>query len=192
MKNGFDKVSIKQIHEESGLAAGSIYYYFKDKDEILEQMVIKYLINPIQRLKDKILAFDGSIMERLELLFNHGNSPLNTEIESLDISIEFSFDYREYWILHTSIYHQHPEVRPLFSKLCEELHEFYNKLIQEAIEKKEIRKDIDIKTLNLFIRTVFRGFLILLVFQPNLSSEKLLKANTRLVWEAIKEDRIVQ
>jgi len=186
MKHGFDKVSIKQIQEESGFTAGSIYYYFKDKDEILLYMVNKYLIGSFNKMKEKVLSFDGSLMEKLELIFNFGNSPIITEAESLAISNEFPIKYREFWVMYTSIYHYHPEIRPRFCKLCNESHDFYYDLIQEAIIKEEIREDIDIEDLILFIKTTLKGYLVLIVFQSNLPSEKLLKANMKLLYEAIK------
>ncbi|RBQ22635.1 hypothetical protein ALNOE001_16930 [Candidatus Methanobinarius endosymbioticus] len=36
VKYGFDNVSMKQIQEAADIGAGSIYYHFKNKNEILE------------------------------------------------------------------------------------------------------------------------------------------------------------
>lgn len=37
-QKGYSKVSIREIAKETGLSTGSIYHYFKNKEEILEQM----------------------------------------------------------------------------------------------------------------------------------------------------------
>jgi len=186
MKYGFDNVSIKHIQEESGFTAGSIYYYFKDKDEILQYMVNKYLIASFHKMKEKVLDSNGSLMEKIEIIFNFGDSPIITEVESQDILDKFPINYREFWVMYTSIYHHHPEIRPDFCKLCDESHDFYYGLVQEAINKKEIRDDIDIEELIMFIKTILKGYLVLIVFQSNLPSEYLLKANMKLLYEAIK------
>ena len=186
MKNGFDKVSIKQIQEESELTAGSIYYYFKDKDEILFYMVNKYLIDSFRKIKEKTLLLDGSFMEKIEYILKHGNSPIIIEDESLAVSDRFPLECKEFWVMYTSIYHHHPEIRPKFCELCEEAHDFYKKLILEAIEKNEIRDDIDIEGLIKFIKTIFNGSLLLMVFQPNLQYQKLVEGNMELLWEAVK------
>lgn len=187
VKNGFDRVSIKQIQEESGLTTGSIYYHFKDKDEILLYIVNRYLINSIHIIIKKIRDLDGSLMEKIGLIFNYEKSPIIKEVESLDILNKFPIDYSEYWLLYTSIFHQHPEIRHLFYELYDELYEFLYDLIQEAIEKKEIRDDIDIEELVTFIKTNLKGYLVVIVCQPNFSAEKLLNANMKLIWEAVKK-----
>ncbi len=39
-KKGYSKVSIREIAKETCLSTGSIYHYFKNKEDILEQMFL--------------------------------------------------------------------------------------------------------------------------------------------------------
>ena len=78
LQYGFDNISIKQIQEESGVATGSIYYYFKNKDEILEYMVNKYLMDQFYKTKKQITEFNGSFFEKMNLIFRYEGSELFT------------------------------------------------------------------------------------------------------------------
>jgi len=187
LKNGFDRVSIKQIQEESGLAAGSIYYHFKDKTEILEFMVNRYLLNNFQGFKHAIMNTNCSFKEKLHFIFHYKSTSFNKEEIGMYSSTLPSFNYKDYFILLMSIYHQYPQIRHLFHEMHDDLFGFYNEMIQEAVENKEIRDDIDIKSLNIFIQTSLKGYVDLWLNQPNLLFDEIINANVEMVWEAIKK-----
>lgn len=187
MENGFDNVSIRQIQEESGLSAGAIYYYFKDKNEILVYMVRLYLIDNFNEFREQVKNFNGSFFERMDFILNYkGNSFIKEEFD-INISAGCECDHKKYFTLLTSIFHQHSEVRYIFHELHDKLYDFYYELIKEAIENKEIREDIDIEMLTIFIQTVVKGYTDLWVYQPKLSFEKIVDANLKLTWDAIKK-----
>jgi len=186
LKNGFDRVSIKKIQEESGLAAGSIYYHFKDKNEILECMVNEYIIDNYDEFKETIRNLDCSFMEKIKFISIYKTTSFNKkQIQSNSLTMP-QFNHKDYFILLMSIYHQYDEVRHMFHDMHLDLYDFYHELIQEAIEKKEIRDDVDIDTLNIFIQTFLIGYLSLWRNYPNLQIEKIIDANIQMVWESIK------
>ena len=187
LKDGFDNVSIKQIQEESGVATGSIYYHFKNKDEILLYMVHMYLMDNFREFKEEVKKVKGSFFEKMEFIFSYKtNSFINEELE-MNTQNGYKFNYKEYYTLLTTIYHQHPEARHLFYELHDELYSFYCGLVQDAIENGEIRDDIDIDMLVIFIQTIFKGYIDLWVYQPNFSFEKLVESNKKLLLETIKK-----
>ena len=187
LKNGFDRVSIKQIQEESGLAAGSIYYHFKDKNEILEHMVNKYLLGNFEEFKGAIRNYKGSFKEKINFIFYYKTKSFNQEKIHANSPTLPDFNYKDYYILLMSIYHQYPQVRHLFHEMHDDLWEFYNELLQEAIENEEIRGDIDVKSLNIFIETSLKGYIDLWLNQPNLLFDEIVETNVNLIWEAIKK-----
>jgi len=187
MKNGFDGVSIKQIQDVSGIATGSIYYHFKDKDEILHYMVNRYIVEDFDQMKEEVMNLKVPFIKKIEFIYKYTFECYNkrkAEIE--DISTNIIFDYKEYWTLYTSIYHQHPGVRHIFHELSDKLHELYCELIEEAIENKEIRDDVDSKSLSLFIQSNVKGHIYLYVYQPNFSFEEIIAANIKMIQEAIR------
>ncbi len=187
LKKGFDNVSMKQIQEESGLAAGSIYYHFKNKDDLLLYIVNKYILSGLSQLKKDMNKIDGSFIEKIRYIFNFKITSIGKEEESLFTSNTPEFDYKDYYMLITSIYHHYPQTRDMFTELHDNLYDFYYELIKEAIENKEIRGDIDIKTLVIFIQTILKGYIDLYVYQPHISFEELVDSNVKMIQEAIKK-----
>jgi len=187
LEYGFDNVSIRQIQEETGLAAGSIYYHFKNKDEILDYMLNKYIMDSFYEFKKEVKNLDAPFFEKLGFIFNFEGGTFSTQEE--DFPYEFTrpkISYKDYFILITNIYHRYPE----FSAghvLHEEIHNFCYELVKKAIENKEIRDDIDAKKIAVFIHTTLKGYIGLLVYQPKITVEELVNYNLELIWEAIKK-----
>ena len=187
LKHGFDNVSIKQIQEEAGVSPGTIYYYFKSKDEILEYMLNKYIMDSFHQFKEKVKEFDGSFNERLNFIFRYESGNLVTKEEGFPYGLARpKITYKDYFILITSIHHRYRE----FStghKLHNEIFNFCHELVEEAVEKNEIRDDIDIKKIAVFIHTTLKGYIGLLVYQPEVTIDELVEYNMELIWEAIKK-----
>ena len=122
IEDGFSGTSMNHIHEASGISIGGIYYYFKTKEDIINQIY--------QTIKKDII----------EYTFQH----INLE----DSTRKFVEDYwyaRVSWaMIHgqekkfMEMYYQKPhhEIR-----VCDEIAVKYNKLIarvNKAVEAKEI------------------------------------------------------
>lgn len=43
IKQGYDKTSVSEIAKESGIGKGTVYLYFKSKDELVETMFVREL-----------------------------------------------------------------------------------------------------------------------------------------------------
>jgi len=186
LKNGFDGVSIKEIQKASGVSAGSIYYHFKDKNEILFHMVNEYLIENFYKYGDSIKSSNYSFIEKVENIFYYLLSFNKKDFQSLNGSVLQERENIEYFGLFSSIFHHHPETRPLFYKLHEESYKFYKGLVDDAIEKKEINEGVDARRFTIFIHTIFKGYIDLCVFHPELSIEELVEANLRIIEDVIK------
>ena len=187
LKNGFNNVSIKDIQRASGFSAGSIYYYFKDKDEILLHMVNSYLLDNFYKYREAIRNSNDSFIEKIENIFYYLVGFNKKELNSSPCSTMPELDHGEYFGLFSSIFHQHPEIRSIYYKLHTESYSFYQELAQEAVENKEIKEDIDIKTLTIFIHTIIKGYIDLYVFHPGLSIEEIVDSNLRMIKEITKK-----
>ena len=54
MVEGYANVSITDLQEALNMGRGTLYYYFKDKDELFQEVVETYLIQPKQRVIERI------------------------------------------------------------------------------------------------------------------------------------------
>jgi len=181
LKNGFNNVSIKEIQETSGFSAGSIYYYFEDKNEILLHMLNVYLLENFYKYRDAIKDSKIPFFEKIESIFYYLLGFNQKELSSPDTLNMSKCDNRDFFGLFSSIFHQHPETRPIFYKLHAKSFEFYQKLAQEAIDNNEVIETIDAKTLAIFIHTIFKGYIDLFVFHPGLAIEEIVTSNLKVI-----------
>lgn len=64
-KNGFYNTRVSEIASEAGVADGTIYLYFKNKDDLLISLFEDRMEYIIDRLGRELKAVDGDILERL-------------------------------------------------------------------------------------------------------------------------------
>ena len=68
-----------------------------------------------------------------------------------------------------------------------EIFKFYKELIEESIEKKEIRSDINSEDLAIYLFTIFKGFIELSTVFPKFTLKKFIETNLELIFENIKK-----
>jgi len=186
MEKGFDNVSIKQLQKETGLAPGSIYDYFKDKDDILINILQKHLFDNFSHFKKKIEDFDGTFLEKMRFIFQYkAHSYVHIDGESIYEGQEFT--YKEFFTFLVSIFHNHPEVRHLFYQLYDGLYLFIFGLFYSAVNKNEIRDDLDLESLVIYFQTLLEGYINLWIVKPNYPIEKILDINLGYFWNSIKK-----
>jgi AcrR family transcriptional regulator len=54
MVEGYSNVSITDLQAALNMGRGTLYYYFKDKDDLFQEVVDVYLIRPKQRALDRV------------------------------------------------------------------------------------------------------------------------------------------
>ncbi len=64
-KKGFYNTRVSEIADEAGVADGTIYLYFKNKDDLLISLFEDRMEYIIDRLRSELEAVDGDILERL-------------------------------------------------------------------------------------------------------------------------------
>ncbi len=68
-QKGYSKTSIREIAKETGTSTGTLYHYFKNKENILEQLFIYIRKKNFNRYLKMIEGVD-TVEERLELITN--------------------------------------------------------------------------------------------------------------------------
>ncbi|WP_158542475.1 TetR/AcrR family transcriptional regulator [Lujinxingia litoralis] len=65
-KKGFYNTKVSEIASEAGVADGTIYLYFKNKDDLLISLFEDRMEWIIDRLQTELKAVDGGVLERLK------------------------------------------------------------------------------------------------------------------------------
>lgn len=66
VKTGLEKVTIKELSENTGISSGSLYYWFEDKDKILLEST-KYGLNLVV---DELFAYAVSHLDNIQRLLS--------------------------------------------------------------------------------------------------------------------------
>lgn len=187
LKYGFDNVSIKQIQDEADVTTGAIYYHFKDKNDILDYILKKYVFNEVENFKNNLYSEERSFYEKLEFIFYYFTKyNIKNNQNAIEILHENDIDIEEYYLMQLGIYHQHPEFRKLYDDSSKDIFNLFNELIKEAIENKEIKKDTDIEELSIYIFTIFRGIIRVWSILIECSLDKLIETNINMIKKTLE------
>ncbi|MCL2686927.1 MAG: TetR/AcrR family transcriptional regulator [Methanobrevibacter sp.] len=183
---GFDNVSIKQIQEEANISAGAIYYHFKDKNDILNHMLNKYVRGAIRDFKKSLRKYEGSFVEKLKFIFYlHLGKELDGEKHVIKLSNDIEIDHTEFDLFLLGIYHQHHDLRSLFDDMTVELLSVFREFVEEFQEKKEIRDDFDSEEIALYIYSIIGGFIKLWAGFTHIPMEKYIDINIKMICESV-------
>ena len=69
LKNNFYNTSIQKIAEKSGLGKGTVYYYYKNKEEIFLDILIEIIINEKKEI-NKLLDKESTLLDFLQSVSN--------------------------------------------------------------------------------------------------------------------------
>jgi len=151
-RRGLDTVTIEEIANEAELAKGTIYRYFKNKDELILTITLKAVrifnsigeeqINACTGTWDKITA----ALKAYQLFYTDYPDYFRLFLKWDNIKIDFN-----------SI--EEKSIHAEYLKETNKIHENFMTIIQKGIEEKVIRKiDNPKKTLFIFITTIFGYF----------------------------------
>lgn len=139
-RKGIAAATMQDIAEEAGVAKGTIYLYFKDRDELVEK-TFENAITELHARIDEALQSDAPFEKRLR--------------QSIQRIIEFFREHGEFFRLYTS--HRFPEGSPQQQRRQRPQCEFYRLrmttlagFLSAAMERGEIRR-MDPYRLALFI-----------------------------------------
>lgn len=85
-ERGFHKATIDEICKLSGISPGSVYRYFKSKDDIIEALVIKQRIDHVKEIRQLCLEM-ASLPEFSEMLSTYPVKQLEPKRIRLQIEI---------------------------------------------------------------------------------------------------------
>lgn len=167
LSNNYEKVSISDLEQAVGKTRGAIFYFFKTKEEIFNQVIDTYII----KIQDPHEKFGSSDDASLKQFIYHYINGINTTMSKM-LSISVVNIYRQYF----SLYIQASRIYPNFSEIMtenamEEL-ELWKKVLNRAVKTKEI-KPIDTYQYATIFRSCFLGLAFDRCLTHGLNTEEL-------------------
>ena len=69
----YEQATMQDVMESLGIAKGTIYHYFKSKDELLEAVVVNMVDEAFERMQALVNEANGNALQKFSLLIRAGN-----------------------------------------------------------------------------------------------------------------------
>lgn len=133
LANGFRGTSVKQITEAVGIGRGTLYWYFKSKEEILEVIFRKFEKEMVDGFIEAVRKRDGGFVPKFKAFHK--------------FSTEFARDNRDLSLAFNSLLTEIIGANTEGEKIAREIWEKYRKSIKSLLEQGEkegyVEKRID-------------------------------------------------
>jgi TetR/AcrR family transcriptional regulator, cholesterol catabolism regulator len=168
VRQGFQHARMDDIVEESGLSKGTLYWYFKSKEDIINAILHRLFIGDLAYLENLMQA-EGTASERLIQLTDHRIKGLQQMSNLVPIIFEFyAVAVHQQWVKQfINEYFQH------FRTLLEEL-------IQQGINSGEFRK-VNARNTAISISSLYEGLTLHWMIDPQTVPLEILNENSILL-----------
>ena len=173
-RSGFHEARMDDIVRESGLSKGTLYWYFKSKEEIITAISQRLFATDIKQVEN-LLKAEGTVSERLQQLIRDRVQGLHEMSGMVAILFEF----------YAAALHQ-DGVRQFIKTYFQNFHDLLVALIQQGIERGEFRP-VDVLAAAAALDAVFEGLIVRWLIDPDaVQWASLGEAAIRLLLDGLK------
>lgn len=141
MIEGYANVSITDLQSALNMGRGTLYYYFKDKDELFQEVVDEFLIKPKQRALDRVKD-TATIPEMIEAMLSYLDKlrEFRDQVDNKNINTS-----NVVMVMYTA-YSRFPELYRKARKMYESEYNHWIQVIKNSMRAGEVRGDVFIET----------------------------------------------
>ena len=142
MIEGYANVSITDLQAALNMGRGTMYYYFKDKDELFLEAVSTFLIQPKQRALDRVKE-GATIPEMIEAMqyYLHQLRDVHEQVDNKNINTSNVVN-----VMFTA-YSKFPELYKKARRLYERELNLWIQAIKNSMRTGDVRGDVHIETI---------------------------------------------
>ena len=182
VEKGFERTTINDIASKVGIGKGTVYEYFKSKEEIIDQS-FRYFINSIDIDFEKILLSEVKAKEKLGMLLKSLTDFINPESDHL-IKLMMNF-----WGEAMRSQDAKNIILNDMKKFYHSFRSVFEDIIIEGIEDGSFRKDVDPKQFAVMIIGMLDGILIQwMLDKDEVNSKKILFVLKPIIFNGILND----
>lgn len=130
-ENGYHQAQVSKIAKQAGVADGTIYLYFKNKEDILISVFEEKMAVFKERLS-RIVSADHTASEKLLLMIE---SHFKVQTDNKHLGIVTQLELRQ----------SNKEVRTQINEILKEYLMMIDQILLEGVERGEFKKDMDIR-----------------------------------------------
>ena len=152
LENNYKEVTIADIEKVIGMSRGAIFYYYKNKNELFNAVIDKYIID--KQSTDKLIeeteitSFKSFLEKYIQGIKNAMTVIMQAEVKNI---------LRCYFNLIYSAINHYPGFEENGSLIIHNENKSFQKFLKLGIKTGEIRSDIDIKQTALTFQSIFYG-----------------------------------
>lgn len=179
LESGIDGVSLNTIIKRTGLTKGAFYYHFKDKNELIEEIVSRY--------------FYGSLDSHYEILDNEANSfyeKIMTIVDTFFDLDEFGIvnDYeklKSYQMLLINMLMKNESLRKKNTERLSKVRKEFLKAVVNSQSEGDLSEKIDVEKFVDVIMSTVLGSINQWLLTDHLDLKPLLRNNVDAVFKLI-------
>ena len=141
MVEGYANVSITDLQAALDMGRGTLYYYFKDKDELFQEVVDMFLINPKQRALERVRG-SATIPDMIDAMLYY----LNQLQEFYNLVENKNINTSNVVTVMYTAYSRFPELYKKARRLYEHELSLWIQAIKNSMHNGDIRGNVPIET----------------------------------------------
>ena len=168
LTHNYEKVSISDLEQAVGKTRGAIFYFFKHKEEIFNEVIDTYMIktqNPSAKFN---FDEDVSLEQFIHLYINRINTTMSKMLSLSVVNI-----YKGYFSLYMQASRIYPNFAEIMTQNSVEEVNLWERVISRAIQSKEI-KEVNTRQYATLFRSCFLGLAFDRCLSYGLNTEELL------------------
>ena len=153
MIEGYANVSITDLQAALNMGRGTLYYYFKDKDELFQEAVSMYLIQPKQRALNRVKD-TATIPEMIDAMLYYLEQlrEVYEQVENKNINVS-----NVVTVMYTA-YSRFPELFKRARRLYEQELNLWVQSIKNSMRAGDVRGNVPIETTALMFLHIKDGW----------------------------------
>lgn len=182
IKKGLTDVSIDDITKAVGVTKGAFYYHYKSKDELLVDVISKYMFLNFDGTLENIRLSTGTVREKIERFFSF---VAETESSLLSATDGVKVDPRSFFLLIMEGVKKIPPFATKYALFHEGIRNKIKEMLEEGVRKGELPNGIDSERIAFLLISCAGGAMLQWVVNPNLEIQQLLKGSSDFIWQGI-------
>ena len=173
-KLGFHKARMSDIAQEANLSKGSIYWYFKSKDEIIISLLDKMFVAEFKNLQP-LIDEESQAMERLLTYIDHVISDMENTLKWMPLAYNF-----------LALAFRRNTVRMTIRKYYRTHMDIITPIVQQGIDSGEFAVS-NAETTAIALSAIVEGTALLWVYDSeNIDIEKQIRSSVHLLLDGLK------
>lgn len=177
IEKGLYNVSTADIKDRANTSPGTIFYYFDSKDALIEEVLIKYLLNMYTEQLNVIDSFEGDTYTSLKQFCHKMIELENDQNQELKNGLLCFFEGKK----------DYSNINDSFNEYDDYFISILRKIVEKGKRNNEISEDLDTDELVVFIKFHIYGIFFLWMVDNVSDVEKYVDLSFKHMWNYLRK-----